>query len=806
MRRAVTLLLMFFLLAFSAGSVFVSLPANGAVQTTSLKVSSLVPVVPADGLSHAVIVISLVGEEDKPVISSSPLEVYLSSSNPGVGAVPTSVTFPATSGFVVVNITTTTTPGTTTVSASAQGVSSGSASVKTALLSGFPTAIEAYPAPAQAAAQPLSNGTIVIELVDNYHDPAEASEGTRITLSSSDTSILNVTSTVFVPPGEALANASYTAGLLIGSATVSLSSPGLESTTVSVAVKGSTPDQLMIQTVSTVPSDSSQLTAAVWLADQSGDPVVAATDVTISLVSSNFNVLSVQPSVTIFAGTSYAEFNFSTGNEHSPIQVKITAAVTGLTSSSVTVTVETPSTGEGSGKPLGSLGLEFLPLLANGGAYQAVYVYLENSSGYPVIVPTCGTGCPGLQILLTSAAPAVASVDSSVTIPVGHSFAIANAYTSFQVGSTQITAVGQYCGCVEPVTGDLKTYGQIPSAISVQSTPPLLPADNQTFSDLSVQLVSQQGPAIAPNNMLLDLSSSNPSVAEVNGSVYVQQGQSSILVPVKTSGLPGSATITVSGSGLGAVKAEVSTVIPGASGTELSFAPQPSLGLLTDGVGALQLVDGSGNPVIARNDVSVTVTAANQTMLPSPILLTVPSGSNYVTFPLQLKEPGKTTFSATSQGLLSSSSQVQVIVAPVRVAVGVSTSTPKQGEPVTLTVLVTLEGSPVPGAQVTWSSSVGSVSPLSETTGSNGEAQASFVSQTSGAASVRATVSISGAGTFATPYAITVSSSGFGFFSDELPILGLGAAVVAVAIADLVYLRRKRSRKKSILSDVKPES
>ena len=797
------------ILVLSACLVAAPLPAAAVTESTSLKVSSLVQVVPADGLSHSVIVISLVNQQNKPTVSSATLEVYLSSSNPGVGSVPASVSLPSITGYVIVNFTSTTTAGTTTVSASAQGVNSGSASVKTALLSGYPVALAAFAAPSQTSAQPVSNGTIEVELVDNYGNPAEASTTTVVQLSSSDTRVLNVTSpTVYIYSGEVLTNASYSTSLLTGSATISVSSPGLKDTTVKVTVVGSTPMQLKVQSVSPVTSESQQLTAAVWLEDQNGNPVVAPTDLTISLSSNNFDLLNVEPYVTIFAGSSYAQFTFSTG----PMQgsATITAAVTGLESSSFTVTVDRAS---GLGTDCGvsaalctTIGLDFLPskALANGGTYQSVYVYLENeSSGLPALV-ACGSGCPGVQVELTSSNPSVLSVDSSVVIDTGQSYGIANVYAGYLVGTTQITATA-FCNCLKADTGDIGTYGQAPASISVQATPQVLPADNLTFADLDVQLVSQSGqPAVAPSNMVLNLSSSDPSVVWVNASVEVSAGQSSALVPVQTSGTPGSATVLVVGSDVASGSAKVTTTVPGASGTKLTFAPQPAIRLASGGMGSLQLVDGNGDPVIARDAVEVTVTASNDSMLPSPIVLTVPAGSDYVTFPLAVQGSGTATFSATSQGLLSSSSQVEVIRAAFRANLGTTTSKLKQGEADNVTVYVTLDGAPVSGAVVNWRASAGMVTPVTEDTGSNGQARAEFVSQTGGSVTVSASVTAPGGEGISTSVSITVaSSSNLGFLTSETALVAVAVAVAAVAAADLFYLRRRRGQSRSILTDVK---
>ncbi len=788
------------LLALALSTFAPAMPGvtEAAVQSNSLKVSSLVDVVPADGLTHAVLVVSLVGSQNKPAITSAPLEVFLSSSDPGVGQVPQSVTIPAVGNYAIVNFTTTTSPGSTTISASAQGENSGSAQVKTGLLSGFPTAISAYAAPSQQAAQPESNGIVALELVDNYGNPAEATAPTIVTLSSSDTRVLNVTGSLSISSGQVLANATYTTGLLTGSATISVSAPGLKSTTVTVDVVGSTPTQLKVESVTPAPAGST-LEGAVWLEDQSGNPVVAPADISVSLTSSNFSLVNIPPqyqNVTIYAGTTYAQFMYSTGYVQAAESASITATVTGLTSYKFTETVEPPVAPT-------SIGLDFMPavLLANNETYESVYVYLTGTGGAPAVASAT------YSVILTSSTPSVATVDSVVNIYEGQSFGVGNASTTYLVGSAQITAVA-YCNCLNPATSTLTSYGQAPYSLQAETTPPDLPANGQSFDDVAVQIVSQQGrPAAAAGNLVVNFSSSSPNIAGVKGSVTLEKGQNSILVPIETSSIPGTATLTVFAQDLASATIKVTTTVPGASGTALTFAPQPGIGLTNDGIGAVQLVDGSGEPVTARADVGVTLTASNLTVLSSPLNLTVPAGSSFVTFPLQLKSPGTATFTATSQGLLPSSAQAEVEAAPFRsviVAPSSSSSGPKQGAAVTLTVVVSLQGQPVQGAEVSWSSSIGSVSPQSEQTGSNGEAQASFVSQTAGKAIVYAEVSYEGAGSFTSSLALTVSSSStLGFLSNGYLVLGLVAAIAVVVAADLYYLRRRRTPKKTILSDLK---
>ncbi len=772
---------------------------QAAVQSNSLKVTPLVSVVPADGLSHAVLVVSLTGSQNKPAIASGPLQVFLSSSNPGVGQVPSSVTIPAVGNYAIVNLTTTTSPGSTTISASAQGENSGSVQVKTGLLSGFPTAIEAYAAPNQQAAQPESNGTVALELVDNYGNPAEATAPTAVTLSSSDTRILNVTGLLSIGSGQVLASATYTTGLLTGSATISISALGLKSTTVTVDVVGSTPTQLKVESVTPSPPDST-LEGTVWLEDQSGNPVVAPADISVSLTSSNFSLVNIPPqfqNVTIYAGTTYAEFMYSTGDVQNPESATITSAVTGLTSYGFTETVEPPSAPT-------SIHLDFMPsvLLADNESYQSVYVYLTGTGGTPAVAPAT------LSVDLTSSTPSVATVDSVVDIYQGQSFGVGNTSTTYLVGSTQVTAVA-FCNCLNPATGTLTSYGQAPYALEAATTQLNLPANGRSFDDIAVQVMSQQGkPAVAPSDIVINFSSSSPSIVGVKGSAILEKGQDSVLIPIQTSTVPGTASVSIFAQDLTSPQPiTVTTTVPGASGTTLTFAPQPGIGLTNDGIGAVQLVDSSGEPVTARADVGITLTASNLSVLASPLNLTVPAGSSYLTFPLVLKSPGTATFTATSQGLLPSSAQVEVESAPFRsviVAPSSASSGPKQGNPVTLTVVVSLQGEPVQGAEVSWSSSIGSVSPQSEQTGSNGEAQASFVSQTTGKAVVYAQVTYEGGGSFTSSLSLTVSSSSaLGFLSNDYLILGLVAAIAVVVAADLYYLRRRRTPKKTILSDLK---
>src|SRR2546428_13227285 len=124
--------------------------------------------------------------------------------------------------FTAANFTTTSAPGTTSITATAAGLRTVSASVTTVVATGYPTHLSIIALPDTVPAR--GSGRLEIELQDDLGLPAKAISDTTVSLYSSNTKVLNLTqSTALFDSGEFVQLADYTTGLVPDSASVTAS-------------------------------------------------------------------------------------------------------------------------------------------------------------------------------------------------------------------------------------------------------------------------------------------------------------------------------------------------------------------------------------------------------------------------------------------------------------------------------------------------------------------------------------------------------------------------------------------------------
>jgi hypothetical protein len=784
-------------------SVFLLNTSLGQQATPSLQVSSLVRIIPADGKTYPVVVVSLV-LNNKPAVALSSFNVFLSSSNPAVGTVPPVVNFPVGSSFILVNFTTTNTPGPTTITATAQGYGSGSQQFQTSALGGFPSSIGVFAAPQQAVAQTSYTGSLIVELLDSRGNPAQATNQTVISLTSSNpVSVSLVTNQVVLQPGQTIAVGTYSSGLVVGGATITASAPGLTKGTVTVNVLGSTPSQIRVQAVPPLAPLNSNGLFAVWLADQNGNPTIASSEVVLNLVSSNTTVLTVQSQATIPVGSNYLDIPFQT---HAKGSAVVTVSSSGLTSGTVSVQVSQP-------KPPTSLQIVLAPqpILANNRTTTSVFVYL------------LGNGAPSLalsdiNVVLASQNPNIASIPNSVTIPAGQPFASVSVKSSFFVGSSQITASAQNLLPAPPQT--ITAFGNAPNALVATSLPQVLPANGGTYPSLLISLQSQSGlPANAPTPIAVTIRSSNPSVIPINTTVTINAGQSAVLVPIPTTSTPGTASVTVTASGFASSTTQFSTISPGASQLGFQVAPQPGM-ITPSGVAgefALELLDQNGNPVQTKVNVPVVITADNTSVIHSQMVINLEAGTTLAVFQLKADNPGTTQLTASGPGLSPAKVQATFVPFPVSAKIGANRNFAYLNETVVVDVQVNLQNEPFAGVPVAWSSTGGQLNVTSSKTDDKGVAIATFRSSLPGTYNVTALVGGQGSNAIRLVYQITVlaqvpptqtvttTSQQAGLTILGLPLSAFLTVVVGVAAGIIIvftvyrFRDRIRGRKRTIL-------
>lgn len=766
-------------------------PAPGASAPSSpysISIGVIPPRLPADGGSYSAVVVSLLNYSGSPSIAASNITVFLSSSQVNVGSVEPSVTIEGGATDAVAKFTTTTTPGTTVITATAVGLRSVSAAIETVTPSGYPQVLALYPVPSANLARPNGNGTLIVEVEDQTGLPAKAISDVNVSLSSSNTAVANFAEKrMAIPAGQFMSSASFKTGFVPGITSVTATSSGFASATASISVVGPSPLELKLFAQPGKISTSSQGRLLVRLSDASGNPARAPSDITVAITSSNLTVARADTSVTIGSGEIYASASYYSTS--APGSSTMTASSPGLVSSFVTVETTKPSiaqTLEVSAEPS--------PVLADGRTYSSVVVFLANKTGYPAFAPP-----GGVDVTLTSSDLAFGTVTPSVTIPAGSGYAVASFTSTYVIGETQITASAQN---LTPAQAVLGTFGPVAIKVVIGGTTPSLPADGGTYAALAVVLEDSQGsPALAPTDVVVGLSSSRTDIASVNSFVTIPAGQTFAVAPVKTSVSPGTANITASAIGYQPSSTTLTTFSPAPSRLALYIAPSKSL-LSLGGAGILlsvQLQDSNGNPARARQSTGVTITSSDPSLLNGPLSLTIGLASDHSTTLLTIKGSGTGTLTALSAGLASAEASLSIRPYPLNVTLGSSSATIYSNQTASFTVKVIFNGAGLAGATVSWTTSSGELTPATSTTDSQGQATALLSNAPAGIANVEAVINGSLVGRLNLTSSVIVLQavayappSLLGKILVYLPVVVVAAILAVALLVSRRFVRRRR--------------
>jgi hypothetical protein len=692
-------------------------PNTPPTVSTGISLSVIPTRLPADGNTYPALIVTLVDATGNPTLALNTTTVYLSSSQENVATLTGSVTIQTGHGYAVANVTTTQTPGTTTVTASATGSKSSQVVVATSIPSGYATALKITPQPANVFARPGGFGSVVIQLQDDTGLPAKAAFNTNVSLSSSNNGIAQLDQKwVIIPTGDDLAVVNYTSGYAIGQAFITATATGFSAGTTSLGVVGSPPYALK---VSAEPSEAVLSTTdrvVVWLTDQAGNPARASSPVSVTLTSSNLTVLSVSPTVvTIPTGQISAVATFTTTSENG--NVSITASAQGLLSA-----FDTVSTSSAKDTPAALTIIAAPdPILADNGQYAAVVVAVVDSPGNRPDVVAANT-----IVTITSSDTAVGSVTTQVTIPAGGEFAVANITSTYLVGSTTITASAQ--GLLSAQAQET-AFGPIPVSVVVTPVASTISADGATYSALTVSLQDTFGnPAVAPSNIVVQLTSSRPDILSVISPVIIQTGQTYAFATVKTGLSPGASNITASASGYSASSTLLTTVVPAPDKVALYIGPNSTVNsaIAPDALLTVQLQDINGLPARAQQATTVIVTASNSTVLQKPILLNISAGADYASTYLSTLSYGLTSLTASSPGLGSSSESLNIVNSPSNATLTATTYLIYTNESSTLIARVDALNQGVQGAQIKWFTTAGVLSTANSTTSAAGTSFVTF--------------------------------------------------------------------------------
>ncbi len=516
----------------------------------------------------------------------------VTSSNPGVAAVPNSVPFAVNQTSVAVPVTAVGV-GNAQITVTLNG---GSASA-TVDVSAAPSTIASLQPPSQLITQGGS-GTLTVTI------SAAQSTDTTVTVTSSAAGIASVPATVTVPAGQTSAPITVSANTP-GTAVITASLNGTSaSSTITVTPNLPTIVALEPPTTSINLGATGSLTVKI--------SAVQSSPTTIQVTAAPSGIVTVPATVIVPAGQLTAPLPFTAAALGTAmVHVSLNGS---MAESAVQVTPPPPA--------VASLLPSPLPLVV--GAHGTLTVTLNAGQ------------LTNTAVTLAVDQPSLLQVPAVVTVPVGQTQA-SFTVTGLAVGAATVTA---------SLNGTAKS-----ALVQVQPPPPevvsLLPNPLPLQQGATGSLILTINAAQLSDTMI-PLGNSAPTIVQIPGSVTVPANQLSATIPV-TALLDGTATITaaINGSMVSSlvqvtppppIVASLTTVPPDPAGTVLT-RPKGKPGTLRVALDR------------APTDVAVvTLTSSTTTVAQVPATVTVAAGQLTADFPINTVGEGTATITASLNG------------------------------------------------------------------------------------------------------------------------------------------------------------
>lgn len=308
----------------------------------------------ADNNTYSCIFVQLQDSSGQPSRALQDTIISLSSSLTNIGTVGSSIVIPKGNTSASADFSTTFSPGTTAISASATGFSTVQTSVTT--VGPIPTQIAVYGFPSTLPADGHTYNALMVQLQDSSGSPARAPQGgVQVALTCSDTSVGTVDSSVTILEGQTSATANFTTTTKAQTETP----PKPESEIITALSQGYTSKQVTI-TTTPIASNANQLKIFVGppqvLADHNSYPQIvvellnassfvalAQSDITVLMASNDQTVGKIDPQITIPQSQFYALATFN--STYKSGATTLTAVATNLLrdQQSVTTTGFVPS-------------------------------------------------------------------------------------------------------------------------------------------------------------------------------------------------------------------------------------------------------------------------------------------------------------------------------------------------------------------------------------------------------------------------------------------------------------------------------
>jgi hypothetical protein len=707
--------------------------ASAAVSKIGFLLQSRPPILPADGGTYPSVVIQLENLTSKSAyIPASDVTVQLTSSSPETGTVPSTVLLSAGQLFQVVNFSTTTLPGQTVISAIASGYEVGSLTVTTKTVGGMPVALDVFLSPSVIPPDEKLTSNVIVEAVDAFNNPVELGSSLTVTLSSSNSQVGSVPSSVTIPAGQSFASATFQPTYISGQTTITAQAGSYSAGSAMMSTSGPVARKLIISGPNMIPASSGQTGfLSIQLQDQGVNgsvPALAPVAVNVVLTDNNTQVAGLSSNtITIPAGSSYTTVTITSGGQ--PGTANITASAQGYVKGSSLVQGILPW------NVPNTLIEYFVPgtLLPNNATYNgALVVQLGYYNATTTSLVPSITANP-ITIYARSSNNATMQVDTqyqgqdiSGLIPASQSEVAISVSSTFLPGTAEITS--QSPG-LSSTTLSMLSFGPSANTLKVLFAPPTL-ISGGSYTAITVGLIdnSTGQPARAPENTIVDLASKISSVGQVQASVTIPAGQTYARATFTTSQINGSTLITASASNYTSANGILTLVKPAAAKLALYAVPNFVQGNgLSYGNIVVQLQNIAGLPEKTDANVQVQLAIGNSTVGSVSPQVTIPVGETFAQINLQSSlVAGTTNITATSNGFQFAQANITAFLLPMQASYFVNVLHLLPGQRTNISATATSQGNPVAGAQVNWTSAVGQFIAVENTTNVNGSASAIY--------------------------------------------------------------------------------
>ena len=446
----------------------------------------------------------------------------------------------------------------------------------------------------------------------------------------------------------------------------------------------------------TLPSDNATATCIfVQLQDKNGLPARATKDTTISLSSSSTEIGSVDPTLTIKSGDTYAQANFS--STFTPGQSIITAAATGYE------TVQSPISTVGP-KPYTVAVYGFPSTLpADNRTYQAVMVQLQDSTGSPAKAPNGGS-----KVTLSCSNTSVGEVTPTVTIMAGQTYALAN-FTTKGEGEAEITPVASdYTSRSTKIT--TTASGSFPTELSISTGPSKVLADHVAYRQVVVQLKNESGVlCFAPVDVVVTIASNDQSIGTTEPQIVIPAGQNYAIATFTTTYKAGTSVLTAAATNYEASTQTINTI--GYTASKLAVYCTP-VSLPSDN-GAyqsvqVQLQDASGRPAKSPSDLTVNLFSSQPSVAVVGTNVQIAMGQTCTVGTITVtKTGGEATVTAQASSYVTAQATIEaskIDLSPTTITVTVNPSKVYYSNTTEVTAYLLADGAPLTGADVAFTS------------------------------------------------------------------------------------------------------